>query len=231
MQRVTFFVIGQSNAANFGIAPRISVDGETGKTIHRKTTFPLSDPVPGGGGNGASVWPRLAVRLKSVAPGSGFDFCLAADGGLTISDLCSPNHFFPTINKQASDLVSMGAPPDFILLHQGERDTLLHTQRDAYASSCKTLISQIREIFKAPVPVILARASYRENQTSEEVRAAQLSLVDPEDAIFEGPDTDILGRPYRADGTHFNEAGLDGSADSWAHKIVGAADALGFSIR
>ena len=90
----------------------------------------------------------------------------------------------------------------------------------------KTLILATRKRAGWEIPWFVAQATYHSEKdpADEEFRAAQKVLWDSGIAI-QGPDTDALGKEYRA-GVHFNGRGLRAHGEMWAEK-VGAWLALG----
>jgi hypothetical protein len=115
-----------------------------------------------------------------------------------------------------------------ILWHQGESDAgqaragypadrqLTGPQ---YAAFMKTLILATRKHAGWEIPWIVAQATYHSEKdpADEEFRAAQKALWDSGIAI-QGPDTDALGKEYRA-GVHFNGRGLRAHGEKWAEKV------------
>jgi len=120
-----------------------------------------------------------------------------------------------------------------ILWHQGESDAgqarggypaIKQISGAQYAEFMGKLIKASRERAGWEIPWFTAQATYHSEKDAadEEFRAAQKSLWE-KGVAFEGPDTDALGKEYRA-GVHFNAKGLQAHGKMWAEKVSGYLD-------
>ena len=116
-----------------------------------------------------------------------------------------------------------------IVWHQGESDA---NQADRsrtlagplYEDFLARLITASRREIGREVPWFVARASYHVpgDESSTEIRAAQ-NAVCRDGLALVGPDTDLLGAPFRdggGKGVHFSGPGLVRHAESWFEKIA-----------
>lgn len=211
-------VIGQSNAANHG-PTRGRVDDPRARAFFDGRFLPLHDPIPGGTGEGGSVWTRLAPRLLARGDCEAVTIALAAVGGAAIADLAPGGADHDIVTSAVAAASRNGPAFSHVLFHQGERDTMLETTRDDYRCALGSLIEFLRSSGVA-APVFVCRASYRFGVTSEAVRAAQGAVIEGDDGVFPGPDTDLLGESLRADNTHFSDAGLERFADAWIEALT-----------
>jgi hypothetical protein len=116
-----------------------------------------------------------------------------------------------------------------ILWHQGESDAgqaragypadrqITGAQ---YTDFMKRLIAGTRKHAGWDIPWFVAIATYHSEKDAadEEFRSAQKSLCDDR-FILAGPDTDTLGKDYRA-GVHFNASGLQAHGRLWAFQVI-----------
>jgi hypothetical protein len=66
-----------------------------------------------------------------------------------------------------------------------------------------------------PAVTTLCEAGEPPYTNAPAIREAQLSLPNPAEGVFAGPETDSVGREFRFDCCHFSAAGLDRCADLW----------------
>lgn len=115
-----------------------------------------------------------------------------------------------------------------ILWHQGESDAGQaragfpadrQITGPQYTAFMETLIRASRKHAGWDVPWFVAQTTYHSEKdpADEEFRAAQKALWDGGIAL-QGPDTDALGKEYRA-GVHFNAKGLQAHGKRWEEKV------------
>jgi hypothetical protein len=211
MKALHLLVLGQSNVANHGEGKSAShhgwVDGGN------NTQLTMADPIYGGTGQKGSIWPRVAEILYQKH-GCTLGLTLHAVGGASVADWAPHGRLHPHL---LDTLPQLRGRVTHIVWHQGERDALLGTSPLDYAARLTALHSAVACIL--PVPWIICRASYRADQTSANVLAAQSDVANTIPGCIAGPDTDTLGPEFRQDGTHFNAKGLDHFAAMMAQTI------------
>lgn len=131
------------------------------------------------------------------------------------------------IEERLPGLLAVSKPVTHILYHQGERDTLLKTNRNDYANLFEKLHSVLRQNFPK-VPVIVCTASYRMGITSEEVRAGQAIIQSTLPGCVVGPDTDQFGENSRHDNTHLGNAGQETFALAISKLLAGPSSSMLF---
>lgn len=212
---IHLLVLGQSNVANHGKGRR---ESDWGECWHDGQRYPLHDPLPGGSGRGASVFPRLATRLRETLRPKVFAVTVLAQGGTSVADWAEGGRCNVGLREAIPTIRSLHPPVSHILYHQGERDTYLGTAAGDYAARFSTLKRLLDENWPG-VSCILCTASYRLGTRSDEVRAAQTFVRTSLPNCREGPDTDLIGPDYRFDNLHFSEDGLDRFADELCKTI------------
>jgi len=98
-------------------------------------------------------------------------------------------------------LSAAGLVPTRVLIDQGESD--LNTPGSVYQASLQNLINSIHSYWPN-VDIYVAQVTYINGLTSSAVAAAQLAVVNPAAHVFQGPNGDLLGAPYRYDNIHFS---------------------------
>jgi hypothetical protein len=205
---IHILVLGQSNVSSHG-RPRAMSD--FGRVFHAGKFLPLRDPVPGGSGDGGSVWTRLAPLMRDAKVTSDLVVTVRAQGGTSVADWSENGKCFRALMSDIPQIQGCGVPVTHVVYHQGERDNFLRTDADSYVQRFMLLHRAIADQFPQ-AEWIVCRASYRMGKTSDAVRQAQSTIIDGLPNCRAGCDTDQFGRDYRYDDTHFNEAGLSAFA-------------------
>ncbi|MBI5458086.1 IPT/TIG domain-containing protein [Candidatus Kaiserbacteria bacterium] len=151
------------------------------------------------------------------------------------------NQHYARIETAIQKLNALGLKPSFILWHQGEGNAGEFIHSDTPDGTPITVtedlkyggtLSWMRNFFRivagvrgmgiTSVPIFVAQAtSCGSAETSEVIRLAQRSVVDPVWNIFAGPDTDAIPFSYRRadDGCHFSHDGNIVHAQKWFDAI------------
>jgi hypothetical protein len=215
---LTLLCLGQSNAANFG---DVRSSGGSGTfAFCQGKYFACDDPMPGAGGDGGSVWSRVASRVLFE---TGIDCCIVCDlaqGSTSIADWAPDGTLFNRAVSSAIQLQKDGFPISAVVWHQGETDAELQTTTSQYHERLKQMIQRFRD-FGIDAPIFVCIASRGSNgRTFEPVRLAQQSVVDAGQRIYPGCDTDALDEHARWDRLHFNLRGLDAFARDLVNRFV-----------
>lgn len=222
-RRLVILVSGQSNAANYG-----SVRAKAGPGVyvfHDNQLFPAADPLPGADNRRGSVWTRLGARLMYTGDYEAIVFAVTARGSSTVENWAPGGALHPLLDSTLRQLSAAGLSPDFFLWHQGETEAWQAQASGArYAGALAELIRHVRSA--APGVISLAALSTYGAHTdgNAQIRAA-LAAAASLPGVLPGPDLDSLDAPYRSDGVHLNEAGLDAAADRWLAALRPALDA------
>ncbi|MFN8239031.1 MAG: sialate O-acetylesterase [Chitinophagales bacterium] len=218
-------VIGQSNAANFGLTTHLAAC-EHVLNFYAGDFYPCADPLKGAAGTKGSVWSRLGDVLIDSAFAKVVIIAPCAIGGTTLQQWKPGginNHY---IIETIQQLQAKGLTITHILWHQGEANNssaLLFSaaQQNArqYQTDFRELVAQIRSM-GVEAPVFPAIATQCRQSADTLLQHAQRELASESAGIFNGPNTDALGDEYRFDGCHFNEEGLNKHAQLWADILL-----------
>lgn len=204
-------VLGQSNAGNHGTAsaPQAAVH-----TFFRGRCFSSREPLPGGSGEGASLWPRVAANLGGRLHGRPLLFVQLTVESTTIADWTETGALRDRLDADLQDLTRSGFLVDAVLWQQGEADALAHTTTAAYLHG----LGELRRLLVArgvDAPVVAARSTYCPGSDGSQVREAIRQFARSVKHFMVGPDTDALRGAMRSGGCHFSEAGLGAAAAEW----------------
>ncbi|MCF3648438.1 sialate O-acetylesterase [Synoicihabitans lomoniglobus] len=213
-----FIVAGQSNAAGASDALFTTESNH----VRRGTLNSAGTLVWGRGDDpqtpfsGGSPWPLVGDALvdKLSRP---IGFINVAEGGSSILDWNEEGRLFQRL------VAALNATrPHYvraILWAQGESDSELSSEQ--YRRHLSELIANVDRALERglSVPWLVAVSTQKGNQSFHAVRRAQESVI-ASGAALPGPDTDSLGREFRArDGTHFNQEGTIRLASLWTTSI------------
>jgi hypothetical protein len=210
-------VFGQSNAGNGGESRGHAHPGV--HEFYRGRIYDARDPLLGAGGDGGSVWLRLAA--KAVASGE-FDSVVLVPFAVGASEIA---RWAPGGSLHDGLLSVLGRARDgglaftHLLWQQGEADAIARTSGEAYREKFLAMLAAIRRQ-GVNAPIYVARATRcGKVRPSEEIGNVQSGLTDPALGILAGPDTDALGFAERYDGCHFSTEGLEHAAELWLGAI------------
>lgn len=213
---LVLLALGQSNAANHGqrAAQRPAVT-----LFHEGRCMRATDPLPGGTGDGASLWPDLIPLLAQPVLLS-----LLAVDATTIDDwtrLSSPiRHKLVTHLKAMRD---ENLQPGLILWHQGEADAMRARSSDDYRKGLRELSSIFNQSGVA-APIVVAYSTVCRSKPDAAIRQAIDAEMAADTRFRRGPDLDtLLGHVMRHDGCHFSAVGLERAAELWRAAVVAAA--------
>jgi hypothetical protein len=207
---LVLLVLGQSNAANHGTgtSPRPPVN-----TVFRGHCFAEREPLAGGSGEGASLWPRVASSL-----GRPVVFAVAAVESTTIADWTKTGPLRRHLQSELQALGRSGPKVDLVLWQQGEADAKAGTTEAAYRKGLDALLALLDEN-GVHAPLVAALSTYCPGSDGRQVRQAIRRFAGEHGRLVEGPDTDLLQGAMRSGGCHFSEAGLQAAASAWAKTL------------
>lgn len=219
-------VLGQSNAGNHGGRPVPGVGPAMPAVvpvIHDGRCVLAADPLPGGTGQGASLWPRVHAGLGGQWQGRPLVLAVVAVDGSRIADWVEADgplraHW----TRQLTALRTLGWPIVAVAWQQGEADARLGTPSATYLSQWQ----QLRRLLQAQgvdAPWWLARSTYCPPGDGAAVRAAQLQAAQGAPGqVHLGPDTDALEPRWR-EGCHFSAEGVPRAAAGWVDALAATA--------
>lgn len=208
---IVVLVLGQSNAANHGArsAPAAAIP-----VFFRSRCFAAKDPLPGGSGEGASLWPLVAANLGGQLHGRPLLFAHLAIESTTIADWTRAGPLRDALRAELAALARTGLAVDLVLWQQGEADAKAHTSTQAYRQG----LAELRRSLDAGgirAPVVAALSTYCPGSDGSKVRAAIRQFARSGKGFIVGPDTDALQGAMRSGDCHFSAAGLRAAAAQW----------------
>jgi len=214
---VRLLILGQSNAANFG-EPGVA-SGERVSVMHPNGCTLASDPLPGGRGEGASIWSRLPRALREQDVRRELNIALIAVETTSIDDWSrSSSPLSRHMVQRLAELSAAGWAPDLVLWQQGEADALLGTPRGSYVRDFERLLLALRRQ-GITAPVLLAHSTHCKQADGAEVRAAIDTLLQSHPDLLTGADTDTLIDKSRVGDCHLSNQGLAQAAQLWAQAL------------
>jgi Carbohydrate esterase, sialic acid-specific acetylesterase/Secretion system C-terminal sorting domain len=236
-----FVVAGQSNAAGqYNVGAVGAADDRVNCVNFFDTNGATSLPQPnfihvdattpiGPHGKSSWCWGKLGDLLASrynvpvMFYNAAYDGTLvrnwaeSADGGATLSGYANayygagqPFVFMKTALNYYASMTGTRA----VLWHQGESDSQLGTNPDAYQSYLKTIIAKSRQYFGNNIGWMIARVSLMNGISSSSIIAAQDQTIATTTKAYTGPNTDLV-QPIRPDNIHFGGTGLIDLANAW----------------
>jgi hypothetical protein len=206
-------VLGQSNAGNHGTGRGASTRGVV---WHAGRCYAIADPLAGATGDGGSVWSRLADDLASP----NLVLVVFAVDATRISDWTAGS-VGAHLDALIDDVRRHGIAVSAVLWGQGEADARASVTRDDYARELESLVRRLRER-GIGAPILVARSTRCRNTGSAAVRDAVALVAANTPGVVAGPDLDALDEATRADGCHFNAAGLQRAALLWRDALRAA---------
>jgi Carbohydrate esterase, sialic acid-specific acetylesterase len=212
--------LGQSNAANYGLVRNTSKYDVLNFNVYDGQCYRARDPLLGASGAlgnfatplGDLLIERGLYRRVIIAP--------IAMGGSTVEEWADEGVFNRRILVLIRRLSDAGLTPTAILWHQGEANSGVGDSHGRqYRKNLREVIATFRRYgIEAPFFVALAtKCGSYPRPNSDNIRDGQVSVVNPLENVFLGPDTDTLGDEYRdKEHCHFNARGLLRHAGMWA---------------
>ena len=212
-RRLVLVVAGQSNAANYGETRRAA--GYRVFAFNRGEVYTAVDPLPGGDGDGGSIWTRLGARLAMTDEYDAVIIAVVAQGSTSLKDWTPGGSCHQRLLETLQQLAAAKLPADYFLWQQGESEAGAPAAAGpAYLRELQQLHQTCRQVFPQVV-FVAAHATYGASPAlNEQIRLAQAAAADLPGAL-PGPDLDALGGAFRSDGIHFNDGGLSAAADLW----------------
>ena len=175
--------------------------------------------MPGGRGEGASIWSRLPEFLREQGLGREPVIALVAVETTSIDDWSrSSSPLAQHLGQRLGELSAAGWRPHLVLWQQGEADALLGTSRESYTRDFERLLLRLREQ-GITAPVLLAHSTHCKQADGAEVRAAIDGLLRSHPDLLPGADTDTLVGKSRKGDCHLSNQGLAQAAQLWAQAL------------
>lgn len=213
-----FITAGQFNSANHGSSQQFPTSGNVyALDVLTGEWKVANDPQPGASGAGGSTWPAMGETLSEMLGGDvPIGFVSTGVGGSSVQQWVNGYQ-----SRLFSALDALDGNVKAILWHQGETDSEGNGSTmtgEQYVELLNSLIDVTREYSgDEDLAWMVALVSYFNGTTDEELRAAQMAVVNGDGNVFLGPDSDaLLGALRAADGVHFSADGLQQLGEMWA---------------
>lgn len=172
------------------------------------------DPLLGTTFNRSNFATRLGDYLVSRSVFERVLLVPVAHGGTFISEWIPGSEMYPRIVVALRRLRDLGIEVTHVLWQQGETDAAYAIDATSWMRHFSQLVSALRRLGLS-APIFVAQSTRCCGPPSDPIRAAQRGVVDPNNGVFSGPDTDPIGPEYRWDGCHFSTDGLSQVAELW----------------
>jgi hypothetical protein len=199
-------VFGQSNAGNSGAY--LHRAGPNVIDFYNGHCFPAQDPLLGSDGVHGSVWGLMADAIAAR-----YDHIIlipAAVGSVTVRE------WNTSLAERLRTRAMQRYRVTHFLWHQGESDW--HGDAGAYKRELGKLI-QTTKGYAPGSDFYVSIASVCNTPPDPLLQSAQRSVLDANNRIFPGPNTDTLAPEGRKDGCHFSRYGQEVVAEMWARSI------------
>ena len=214
-------VLGQSNAANHGELAPTTLSNQVTVWFEGRC-YAARDPLPGGTGQGGSLWSWLPSELQQRGIHRPVTLSVLAVGATSISDWTTPGApLHKALQRTAVHLAETHQLPHLVLWQQGEADALTGLPSEAYLAGLRALATQLAAA-GIHAPILLGKSTLCRQAPSPAIRRA-LDMATIDHRFRSGADTDTLvGPSFRSDDCHFSVLGQQRGASLWASAIAAA---------
>jgi hypothetical protein len=216
-----WLVLGQSNAANH--AERRSAAGPAVGAFSGGRCVEARDPLPGGTGEGGSLWTPLAARWTDEGRARRVLVAMVAKSATSIAQWQPGETLHDRALAAVAALRRRGLRVTRILWVQGEADAILGTSGEAYARGLAASLQPLHAATGAPVWI--ARTGRCGNAVSPSVHSAQSQVAAAYPWTRAGPDLDVIGPAERFERCHFAAAGQERAVALWHGALSGGGPA------
>jgi hypothetical protein len=215
-----WLVLGQSNAGNHGerrheAGPRVAAfDGSR--------CAPARDPLPGGDGDGGSLWTPLAERWVREGRAARVLVAMVSEEATAVARWQPGEPLHRRALGAAAALERRGLRVTRILWVQGEADAIVGTPAGTYAEALAAALQPLHEGTGAPAWI--AQTGRCGDAYSAAVRDAQVLVAAAYPWAHSGPDLDRIGPDGRFERCHFSAAGQARAVALWHEALVRSGD-------
>jgi hypothetical protein len=211
-----WLALGQSNAGNH--AERRSAAGPEVGAFDGRSCVAARDPLPGGDGDGGSLWTPLAARWVREGRAPHVLVAVVSREATPVSVWQPGKPLHRRAVAAIAALQRRGLRVRRILWVQGEADAIHGTGGAAYASSLTAALQPLHAATGAPVWI--ARTGRCGDAFGPAVRDAQARVAAAYPWTRHGPDLDLIGPDERFERCHFAAPGQARAVDLW-HAALG----------
>jgi hypothetical protein len=209
--------MGQSNAANSVSGLYNDLRDERILNFFSGSCFIARDPLIGSGGIHGSIWSLLALAVLRESRWQNIVIAPMAVGSSAVALWVPGGWLFPMAKMRIDELSRAGFRNVAFLWHQGEIDRLDQGGNEAdYRAHLRKVIALTKSAYpKSAFFVSIATKCGIESEPDPAIQQAQLSMINPSEGVYAGPNTDLLGNAFRHDGCHFNAEGARAEVLLW----------------
>lgn len=218
------FVIGQSNAADYGKGLYVPRNNEI-YNYYKGDLFKAKEPLLGADGSGSSVWTRVADNLIDSGYYKRIIIIPCAIGSTSVKCWAEgkcKKKLIQTLDYIKKDNMKIS----HIFWDQGETDNVDKTTKESYVQNLTNVINTFRS-YNINAPFYVSITSYVPFENTypfginDQITNAQHEVIKIIKNVKEGPNTDSINLGYyRYQDLHFTEKGLDLLAKKWIDKII-----------
>lgn len=214
---MVLFVLGQSNASNYGELKHTSFLGKAYQYFDG-LFYVAKDPLLGAAGDGGSIWTLLSNKLVDSGVTDQVVVIASGAAGSPISAWTADQPLGIQLQKQLNQLHNSGLTVTHFLWQQGEAD--YDTDANSYLASLTGIIDQTKYFFPSSNFVVAQSVKCGYKPYESEVPSAQRKAATLE-GVFLGPNSDDIGSDGRntVDECHFNGEGQERLASLWLDRI------------
>ncbi len=208
---LTFFVIGQSHAANSMLPRTFAEDNPQVLNFYNGKCYRLADPILGPSDFRGSLWPVFAQALYERIKKPVVIMSFALNGSSAQEWLPGKQGvgLMPRALKQARLYTEQGGTIEYVIFDQGQRDAMDLTPLALYAQQLKTIFDHLQAEIPGDQTFLVHSQSwctaYNPPQPYIIEAQAVLAASRKDTVVFFNSDT--LDDSYRHDECHFNSKG------------------------
>jgi len=228
-RNLVVLILGQSNAANYCQGENDSV-----KNIFmyfRKELYKAKDPILGASGNSGSIWIPVFEGILNRIDLDSILMVNIAQGSSSVKDWQPGGVHHALLQETMEGLQQRTLSPDLVLWQQGEQDNLNGMSKEGYLSAFRK-IHMVLKSFDKELPVLISITSFHprsKTPVNSRIREAQCELIEEDEMLFAGPDTDLYIDDCRYDGIHFSIKGMNLISRDWMDSIISFLDSANIS--
>lgn len=218
---LVLLVIGQSNAANHA---QLDANPNRVRVFTADGCRKVGDPLPGGTGDGTSLWTALDATLRErsrVEP----VFAVHAVDATSIAQWTSAGPLRDGLDALVARMRGAGLNIDAVLWQQGEADAMRGTTAEDYIAGLRGLIDRLRER-GVEAPVFIARSTYCRGDGHGVIARTVAQVPEAIPRTSPGANTDTIRGAGRYDGCHFSTQGRAQAATLWFDALRPAIEAV-----
>lgn len=217
-QPLVILIAGQSNVANTMLSI-VETDLPV-FNVYQDKLYKAQSPLLGNTGLGGSPWLLVAEQIIQNTDYKQVVLVPIARNNSSVLDWEEGGVFSHLISDAVIDVRRLGLEIDLVVWGQGERDSMDSLDAKVYQKALTQIFNKFFKTSDMSKALISLSSRCFQFKPSDNIRNAQIAVINELKHVYMGPDTDKFGANYRFDGCHFNEQGQRVVAQQWANKII-----------